>query len=182
MGRQAKSPHSRFTVPHELEISWRSLPLSAAESEFNFVNHVRRMQNVKASKYGSGIDNATPRTMKYPPPFVRTARMRPASAGAPAASKGIFQIEPCRSVRATQIKSNRKSGKSNGPLIVHEPNSPGIAQAKYKLNEEQGKIYAQFTSLLAEFDSFIMGSILEDARRDAKRKTLLGEYSSPMTL
>lgn len=182
MVRQAKSPYQRFTVPQELEVSWRSLPLSAAESEFNFVNHVRRMQNVKASRHGSGIDNATPRTMKYPPPFVRTTRMRPASASAPAASKGIIQIARCRSVRATQIKSNRKSGKSNTSLATHERNSLGVPEAKYKLSEEQRKVYAQFTSLLAEFDSFIMGSILEDARRDAKRKTLLGDYSGPMTL
>lgn len=53
-----------------------------------------------------------------------------------------------------------------------------IDRSSYKLNKEQEQVYTKFTSLLAEFDSYIMVSILEDALRDAKKKTMLSDYGS----
>lgn len=49
----------------------------------------------------------------------------------------------------------------------------------YTFDQRQRKVYEDFTSMLADnFDLYVMKHILDDALRDARRKTMLGDYST----
>lgn len=151
--RRMKAPIQRFEVPYELTKSWKSLHLNPVESESNYMHHARRMKVLKSrsSAYGKAIDNSTPRTMKSPPPFARdTAR--------PATAKRRPEERPASAPRSRP---------------------PHISDKLYKLNDKQQQVYDNFTQLLAEFDGYIMAGILEDAKRDAKAKSMLQDYSGP---
>jgi hypothetical protein len=45
------------------------------------------------------------------------------------------------------------------------------------LDDKQKEVYDQFTEMLADFDLYMMVNILEDALKDAQKKTMLEDYS-----
>ena len=52
-----------------------------------------------------------------------------------------------------------------------------IVTGGYTLDEKQEEIYEDFTEMLADFDLYMMVNILEDALKDAQKKTMLADYS-----
>ncbi len=45
------------------------------------------------------------------------------------------------------------------------------------MDDKQKEVYDQFTEMLADFDLYMMVNILEDALKDAQKKTMLEDYS-----
>ena len=52
-----------------------------------------------------------------------------------------------------------------------------ILRGGYTLDDKQTEIYEDFTEMLADFDLYMMVNILEDALKDAQKKTMLADYS-----
>ena len=52
-----------------------------------------------------------------------------------------------------------------------------ILRGGYTLDDKQKEVYDQFTEMLADFDLYMMVNILEDALKDAQKKTMLEDYS-----
>ena len=48
-----------------------------------------------------------------------------------------------------------------------------ILRGGYTLDDKQKEVYDQFTEMLADFDLYMMVNILEDAVKDAQKKTML---------
>ena len=51
-----------------------------------------------------------------------------------------------------------------------------ILRGGYTLDADQQEKYDAFTDMLADFDLYMMVNILEDALKDAQKKTMLDEY------
>ena len=45
------------------------------------------------------------------------------------------------------------------------------------MDDKQKEVYDQFTEMLADFDLYMMVNVLEDALKDAQKKTMLEDYS-----
>lgn len=150
--RRMKTPIQRFEVPYELTKSWKSLHLNPVESESNYMHHARRMKVLRSRSSAYG------KAIDNSTP--RTMKSPPP-----------FARQVARPATATKRRPDERPA-----------SAPRIADKLYKLNDKQQQIYDNFTQLLADFDSYIMAGILEDAKRDAKTKSMLQDYSGPAAL
>ena len=146
---KAKMPaHNPKKELFDLKKNWKDLPLSAVESEYNYVHHTRRMHAVMNSGKGKGcaVDNKTPRTMRRPPPFA--TEKRPKSAG-PRRRKD-------QSSSPNKTRPATRDGRETMDKLEDEEDlseeCKQILKGAYTLNDEQKKTYDEFTHMLADFD------------------------------
>ena len=176
---------AKLKMPHhnpkqelfDLKKSWKDLPLSAVESEYNYVHHTRRMHAVMAARKGKGsvVDNRTPRTLRNPPPFA--TEKRPQSA--PRSRKKAGAESPAKARPATRDGRATIDGLDEDDGEEVSETCKQILRNAYTLDDEQKEIYDKFTHMLADFDLYMMVNILEDALKDAQKKTMLDHYTCP---
>lgn len=131
----------------DLKKSWKDLPLSAVESEYNYVHHSRRLHEVMGSKKGCVIDNKTPRTLRNPPPFAR--EKRPQSAGPLRRRKDKRPPTPSKTRPGTR-DGRKEIGRLEDEEVSEECKQ--ILKGGYTLDDDQKKVYDQFTEMLSDFD------------------------------
>ena len=180
-------PRNRARPSYSLMLSWKTSALDPIESEYTYHAHTRRLRRARRS-----IDNSTPRTMRFPPPFVQQQQIdaervlspprqkaRPRSAVTRRSSGAPPLPRPASASRrpSSSLEKVDRRRRSSSSVAVDSAKLPADM---YRFNERQRKIYDDFTAMLADdFDLYMMHHILDDALEDARRKTMLADYSCP---
>ena len=71
------------------------------------------------------------------------------------------------------MAKGRDAGADNAAImrVLPHPDAP-----LYTLDEDQRRTFNSFTAMLAQFDTYAMLDILEDALHDAQDKTMFEDY------
>lgn len=164
-GTMKMPPHDIERELTKLRQNWKDLPMSAVESEYGYAHHAQRMANIGTGRAKGGVDCHRPRTMKRMP----KRQDRPRSAGA-----GRRPRTPKAAPRPA-TRDGRAAIETLGADLSKECKE--ILRGGYTLDARQQGVYDGFTEMLADFDLYMMVNILEDALKDAQKKTMLEDYS-----